>query len=336
MPILADKTVAAIDAAIEQDGGAAYRVLLRAALEEVPDAFSPKNDSFRKHLGASMIGRPCAREIWYGWHWVRKPSFSGRMLRLFNRGHLEEARFIALLRLIGVTVWNVDEKGKQFRISGCGGHFGGSLDSVLRGIPEMPDIPVLGEYKTHNTKSFANLKSEGVMKAKWEHYVQMNVYASAHALTHSLYLAVNKDTDELYGEIVPLDREVAERYHNRAKLIIDSPEPPDRINANSSWYQCKFCDHSTGCHSFTYPEVNCRTCAHSTPKEDGWWGCERGRVVSPECEACQDHIYNPTLLNGIEVISADAEKNQLVYKRKDGVTVDTSVTSSRELFAGQK
>ena len=41
------------------------------------------------------------------------------MLRLFNRGHIEEARFIAMLLTIGMPVYQQDAEGKQFRI-----HFG--------------------------------------------------------------------------------------------------------------------------------------------------------------------------------------------------------------------
>lgn len=56
----------------------------------------------RHHLGGSLIGRKCKRELWYSFRWAQPPEFEGRMLRLFNRGHREEDRFVEWLRSIGV------------------------------------------------------------------------------------------------------------------------------------------------------------------------------------------------------------------------------------------
>lgn len=60
--------------------------------------------SFRGHMGGSMIGRACDREIWYGFRHARRPSFPGRILRLFGRGHLEEPRFVTYLKMVGAEV----------------------------------------------------------------------------------------------------------------------------------------------------------------------------------------------------------------------------------------
>src|SRR4051812_41371024 len=88
-------------------------------------------DSHRHHLGASIIGKECSRAIWYTFRWVKFEVFNGRMLRLFDRGKLEEARIINWLKGIGCQVWEVDPNtGKQFRIWGVNGHYGGSADSV--------------------------------------------------------------------------------------------------------------------------------------------------------------------------------------------------------------
>lgn len=59
----------------------------------------------RRHLGGSLIGRKCLRELWYHFRWALPPAHSGRMLRLFNRGHLEEFRFVKYLRDIGVEMY---------------------------------------------------------------------------------------------------------------------------------------------------------------------------------------------------------------------------------------
>lgn len=101
------------------------------------------NDGHRAHLGASLIGDPCSRKLWYGFRWVYHKMHDGRQQRLFNRGHREEERFIEWLTAAGITVESHDttkplnDKGEypQIRISGCKGHFGGSLDSKIK-FPE--------------------------------------------------------------------------------------------------------------------------------------------------------------------------------------------------------
>jgi len=273
-PILATRTLHAISELMLRDQGASYRRALRDLLPKVEDAYRGDEDPYRSHLGASIIGRDCAREVWYSWHWVTKPQFDGRMLRLFNRGHLEEARFVALLQIIDCEVWQFDEHGSQTRFTGHGGHYGGGLDAVIRGVPDMPSVPLLGEFKTHNDKSFQKLKAQGVRTAKFEHYVQMNQYMGGLNLSNALYLAANKNDDELYGEIVPYDRENHERFMDRARQIIEAKTAPAKINESPGWFQCKFCDHREVCHGSKQPERNCRTCVHAIAgKKNGEWLC---------------------------------------------------------------
>lgn len=92
---LAKKTMHKIDSMVAKDQGSAYRVWLGQVLPHIGDAYRPGNDGHRGHMGASLIGKECARSIWYDFFWATKSAFGGRMVRLFNRGHLEEGRFIA-------------------------------------------------------------------------------------------------------------------------------------------------------------------------------------------------------------------------------------------------
>jgi hypothetical protein len=275
---VATKTLAAIDAAIEADQGAAYRVHLGTVLPHMGDAYrGVEINPFRKHLGASLLGQECGRAIWYGFRWARRPRFPGRVLRLFNRGHLEEARFIACLLTIGVQVWQQDENGKQFRISDVGGHLGGSGDGVCMGVPDLaPDTPCLLEFKTHNDASFKKLLAQGVRGAKLEHYVQMNIYMRKMGLPIALYGAVNKNDDSLYMELVMLDTSMADQFLERGKTIILSQVPPKRISESPGWFACKWCDHRPTCHKLGgRMEANCRTCKYSKPNPaDGQWYCE--------------------------------------------------------------
>lgn len=272
---LAKKTIAAIDAAIEADQGATYRQHLQKVLPHIKDAYRGAEESpFRLHLGASIVGGECGRKIWYSFRWATVSKFPGRILRLFNRGHLEEARVIAAFLTIGVQVFQQDENGNQFRISDAGGHFGGSGDGILLGVPDLaPEQYCILECKTHNDSSFKKLIKDGVRNSKFEHYVQMNVYLRKMGLAVAMYVAVNKNDDSLYMELVPLNSEIADQFIDRGQQIVFMRDPPKRISDSPGWFACSWCDHKPVCYLKAAPARNCRTCVHSVPREDGNWYC---------------------------------------------------------------
>lgn len=243
-------------------------------MPHIGDAYDDKKVEHRSHLGASMSGKECSRAIWYGWRWALPSAFEGRMIRLFNRGHIEEARFLAMLLMIGVQVYQQDSEGKQFVIRYAEGHAGGSGDGVASGIPDLPaGLWALLEFKTHNEKSFAALLKDGVRKSKLPHYIQSNIYMRKMGLTVCLYLAINKNTDELYGEIIPLDIELADQYMERSNRIVWMQQEPPKINPSPGYWKCRFCDYRPVCHLKQQPEKNCRTCVYSQPVRDATWFC---------------------------------------------------------------
>jgi hypothetical protein len=302
--IKAVKTLQKIEDCLTFDQGAKYRGFLRQCVAQVDDAYNPKTEYFRSHLGASMIGRKCMRELWYSFHWVKKSINNGRMIRLFNRGHLEEARFVAILMTIGCNVWQFDENGKQFKITGVFGHYGGSLDAVVNNCPDLePDDVALAEFKTHGDKSFQKLKLEGLKEAKPEHYVQMQTYMAKYKLKYGLYLAVNKNDDELYGEIITLDMEVCDTFEKRATTIITVDTPPKKISSNPAWKDCKYCSYVDTCHYGKAPDKNCRTCINARPRLDDsrLWYCDKKHINLDSTQqqevaiSCDEYRANPLI-----------------------------------------
>lgn len=278
---IAKATLQLYEDAVKRDQGATFRQLEGKVLPHISDAYRGPEGS-RSHMGASGIGNECARAIWYSFRWTSKSEFTGRTLRLFNRGHLEEGRFIALLLAAGLQVFQQDENGKQYRISAYGGHFGGSGDGVGIGFPELPPgAPALLEFKTHNDASFKKLKKEGVRASKFEHYVQMQVYMIEMNLAYAMYHAVNKNDDELYVETVVRD-ETGPQFISRGVSIVQMREAPKRVSNSPGWVACLWCDHKPVCHLKFAPQQNCRTCTHSVPVQDGTWMCENPcRVDNP-------------------------------------------------------
>lgn len=294
---IAHKTLTTIDRMVNEDQGARYRGWLGKVIPHIGDAYRTDEDGHRSHMGASQLGQECARAVWYNFRWGTKSSFPGRVLRLFNRGHLEEARFIALLLMIGCEVFQQDENGKQYRISFADGHAGGSGDGVALHVPDLPaGTAALCEFKTHSEKSFIEMagalkdwrlhledpqrnpfKGNGLREAKFEHYVQMQLYMHKMGLAAGLYFAVNKNTDDLYAEIITVNRAIAEQFMNRGEKLVWSTSPPEKLSKSPGFFKCRFCDHAPICHLGKAPDVNCRTCAFSTPVPDGngGWHCTK-------------------------------------------------------------
>lgn len=274
----------------------------------------------RPHLGASVIGHPCDRHLWYLFRWAASEQFDGRMLRLFDHGKREEARVIEELRGIGCEVWADDGSG-QYRVSALAGFFGGSVDGVVQGLPEAPKTAHVLEIKTHSDKLFAELVKKGVREAKPQHWAQMQTYMHLMGLDRALYYAVNKNTDALHIERIEHDPAEGERLLDRAERIIRADAPPMGISTDPAYFECKWCRYYEVCHGQAVPEVNCRTCAHSTPDmERGKWTC-RGLVTLPEAHqrtGCGDHLFIPPLLAKLgEPVDGDDES--VVYRAASGV-----------------
>ncbi|MGY3265845.1 hypothetical protein [Lysobacter sp. HA35] len=289
-----------------------------------------KTERPRTYLGGSVIGRECERQLWYSFRWCGTGTreFDGRMLRLFDRGHREEPRFIEELRGIGCEVWDVDpQSGQQFRFKAVAGHAAGGIDGVAVGLPEAPKTYHLLEFKTHGAKSFATLARDGVAKAKPEHWAQMQIYMRWAQLERAQYIAVNKDTDELYAERIHADKDAGERLEAKAERIIRAAEPLPRIANDAADYRCKFCPAATVCHSTKLPQPNCRNCLHSTPEMDGdgRWSCARHGFddipTDVQAEGCQQHRYVPALLaRWGEAVDASEAEEWVEYRMASGET----------------
>ena len=333
-------------AALPQKPGTAELIFesLEKGVQELP----------RAHLGASQIGQPCARALWYQFRWAAPERHQGRILRLFRRGQAEEKDLVADLRAAGLTVFDVDPSTNgQFSVSAHGGHFGGSMDGVAKNVPESSADEkwhVL-EFKTMATKTFAKLKREGVEKCKPEHFAQMQTYMhlsgknNDERMTRALYVAVNKNDDHIYTERVKYDHALAKTLLTRAADIIFTDEAPDRISNDPTWWQCKFCTFSPICHAGVdpakaVPAVSCRTCVHATVEPDGnaAWSCAQTgeqRSVAQQRAACTDHVFLPSTIAFAQPGDGSSTHNWQEYKLPDNRTFKNG-SASKGVFTSEE
>jgi len=238
----------------------------------------------RPHFGISQAGHYCERWLWFGFRWAVIEKHSGRLLRLFRRGQLEEDTISADLRAIGCTVTD-DQK----RVN-LAPHFSGSIDGIAIGIPEAPKTKHLLEMKTHNEKSFKDLQKNGVQKSKPQHFVQMQLYMHGLGLERALYYSVCKNDDSLHIERVRYEKEVAEKYIDRSTRIIASDRPPEGIIGDPTWYQCKWCAGHDACYGSGKIESNCRTCAHVRVESEFICGlCDRAIPLEVQRVGCEKY-----------------------------------------------
>jgi len=274
---LAVKTLEAIESEFVRSQGGTYREALGKIILDSPDAYRGQELSPRSHMGCSMLGEPCDRKLFYNFRFVKTPRFNGSSLRIFNLGHLMEPMLIAMLQSIGCQVTQIDENGKQMRVS-HGLFIGGSSDGTAIGIPDLPNEKVLLEFKTSNDKSFAKLQAKGVKSEKFIHFVQQQLYMHKMGLQHSIYIVYNKNNSQLHAEIIEYDALVATHYFERADIIVNSRHPPKRISNNPDVFACRYCDFREICFFNEQPEKTCRSCKYSTPNPQHGWVCELHRA----------------------------------------------------------
>lgn len=295
-----------------------------------------------KTLSVSLLGHVCERYLWYCFRQCCKPEFSGRMYRLFETGNLEEARFVKDLREIGCTVHDVDgrrelERTKQFKVTALGGHLKGYMDGCALGIPEAPKTWHVLEFKTHNNKLFQRLIKGGVKESHHQHYLQMIIEMHLTGMRRALYLARNKDTDDLHSERIHYNADEARALMDKAERIIVATSPPGRIADRPDFYHCNWCDAQAICwndetseSALPVPSLSCRHCCHATPLfqyEDGTpidgakWGCNKHEVIMDNEKSCDDHLILPGLIPFAEATNYGSElagDDSIEFTNKDG------------------
>jgi hypothetical protein len=301
-------------------------------------------EELREHLGCSLSGSACPRQMWYSFRWIKQEKFDGTLLRLFARGNREEQVFVELLRNAGVEVWDKAGNGEQFKVSAFGDHLGGSLDGIAKGIKEEPETKFVLEFKTHNQNSFNALIKKGVRESKPEHYAQMQLYMHLFSLTRAYYAAVCKNDDRFWGEVIEYDKKDALALMDRMENVIFASTPPSKISEDPNFFICRFCNFKHQCHEKCMPEhVSCRNCINAIPelyKNDytgvgGRWSCSYKKInslsVKIQKQGCDDHVIIPELTH-LEILGGSSELNQIKYNLPNGnkITNGTNAINSKE------
>lgn len=198
-----------------------------------------ENQEMRNYLGASMLGDECMRKVQLQ-YLGNRAKVSAQTLRTFDIGTLLEDLVAKWLRIAGFNLKTRNEKGKQFGFSVADGKIAGHVDGIILNFPKKlakqlnTTSRCLWECKTLNNKSWQETAKKSLMLMKSLYFSQVQLYMAYLELDQCLFTTLNKDTSELYFELVPFDSEAAQRYSDRAVQIIKATENNEQMPCISS------------------------------------------------------------------------------------------------------
>lgn len=209
----------------------------------------------RHYLGASRLGVACDRALQF--EFVRAPvdygrDFPGHLLRIFERGHVNEECMIGWLREAGFDLRTHDRNGGQFGFSLLDGQLQGHVDGVIVAGPAGFAYPCLWETKCLGSKSWRDLEKHRLAVSKPVYAAQVAVYQAYLELHEhpALFTAVNADTMEIYAERVPFNGALAQRMSDRAARVIAATcaaEQLPRSFTDPAHFACRMCAWQDRC-----------------------------------------------------------------------------------------
>tara|TARA_R110000851_G_scaffold111570_2_gene235096 strand:+ start:2367 stop:3086 length:720 start_codon:yes stop_codon:yes gene_type:complete len=211
----------------------------------------------RDYLGASLIGNPCPRQIWYQYNGFPQKPFKAETLMNFDDGHRTEDLTAERLRMVdGIELRTHMDDGSQFGFTALDGKFKGHADGFIRGLKQSPKAWHVWEAKCSGEKKwkeFKSLKAKHGEKNTLKHWNE-NYYAQAQLYMHYSqmdrhYLTVAYAGGRMYDSCrTEYNGAIAERYIDRADKIIKTNQPPEKISDKADFYICRWCDFREACH----------------------------------------------------------------------------------------
>ena len=219
----------------------------------IDNALTARPEKRRTYLGASSLGKACARSIQYEFLGTPKEKeFSGQTLRIFALGHILEEEAVKWFRQAGFDLRNAKPDGSQYGFETGGGKISGHVDGVICGGPDVGlTWPCLWEMKSANNTKFNAMVKHGVKKANPVYYAQVNLYMAYMDLADNpaVFTVINKNTSQLHHEIITFDGKVAQDTSDKAVRILQAGEQMlPRISDDPSYFQCNWCEFAQRCH----------------------------------------------------------------------------------------
>tara|TARA_R100000908_G_C3713043_1_gene118882 strand:- start:302 stop:874 length:573 start_codon:yes stop_codon:yes gene_type:complete len=179
-------------------------------------------------------------------------DFSAKLLRIFQFGHVIEDMAHGWIVNAGFDLRSSDKNGEQFGFSIADDQVKGHIDGVICSGPEDIKYPMLWECKSANEKSFNEFVRKGVKEVNLVYASQIALYQAYMNLTDNpaLFTVVNKNNCEIYHELVPFDKYLAQKTSDKAVEILKAVKHNEvlpRVAMNSDYFLCKRCEFRKSC-----------------------------------------------------------------------------------------
>lgn len=212
----------------------------------------------RNYVGASGIGKECARQIWYNYKgFSSKPIPSSGLFNIEDGYRTEELTANRLKMVDGIELVTHRKNGEQFGFSDLNNKFKGHCDGFIRGLIQAPKTEHVWECKSSGHKAFSAFKKakekfgdkNALKEWNYTYYVQAQLYMHYFGMSrHYTTVALSGGRDYLSCR-TEYKESIALKYIERAKGIINAVEPPKRIREEPDYYICKMCNFKEICHN---------------------------------------------------------------------------------------
>lgn len=212
------------------------------------------------NVSPSSLGDECIRRIQYQTTRAPAPPPSGKLLRIFARGHIFEDYVAKLMKDAGFELSIVNPKdNRQYGFQVARGQIRGRLDGIIFSGPYLPGLlyPCVWECKALGAKGWNNCVTKGMEEAYPKYAAQVGLYQAYMDIANpSLFTALCADTMELHHEPVPFNQDRAQWASDRGVQILEANacgELLPRLGSDPEKYPCKFCDFREHCFSDETP-----------------------------------------------------------------------------------
>jgi len=216
--------------------------LIDKAINDNPDS------EIRKYIGASSIGNPCERKLWYSYQGIPGLQTEPKMQRTFDIGSVLEGLVLDYIEDAGFNILRTQgDQQLDILTDTLVPELQGHCDAIVLDSANNPTALI--EVKTARDSSFKIFVRSGLQKWYPVYYSQIQTYMGMSGIHEAYVIAINKDTSELHDEFVTFDASHYDSLREKALRIVEATTPPTRINNNPCYFVCRNCQYRNACHS---------------------------------------------------------------------------------------
>ncbi len=200
----------------------------------------------RNYIGASLLGHPCMRYIQYEFQCDDKgTSPRPENIRKMQMGHEFEHKMRSWMIQCGFEFEEDPQPTIPFPEK-----MGGHVDGIIIKSPLNITLPAVWESKSIAKTGYVKLLKHKLKLSNQRYYVQLQLYMYFFGCDIGVFTAINRDTCEIYEEIVDIDMQTVNVYMNNFDFIVHNFEGGTlvpRMASNPDNYMCKMCSHINTC-----------------------------------------------------------------------------------------